>query len=172
MIGGRRGRVALLVLAATGLIAAGCGGDDEGDDSGADTTTALEVSGGEEAAALYEEIADLSDEAQIERVGEAWAEPFAEGDEAMCAYLHPDLAPEACKEAGYLDGSLTNGSELQESFAGTTVEKVDVRGDTAIAEFSNGDQVKLMTDPDGAWKVVETARAASSGSDQIVQPEF
>jgi hypothetical protein len=167
------GRVALVVLAsAAGLIAGGCGGDDEGDDSGEGTTAALEVSGGEEAAALYEEIADLSDEEQIERVGEAWAEPFAKGDEAMCAYLHPDLAPEACKEAGYLEGSLTNGSELQESFAGTTVNSVDVRGDTAIAEFSNDKQVKLMTDPDGAWKVVETARAASSGSDQVVQPAF
>ena len=172
MIGGRRGRIALLVLAATGLISAGCGGDDENEEFGPDTSTAPAVSGGVKAAALYEEIADLSDEEQIARVGEAWAEPFGEENETMCAYLHPDLAPEACKEAHYLDGSLTNGSELQASFAGATVEKVDVRGDTAIAEFSNGNQVKLMTDPDGAWKVVETARAASSGSDEIVQPEF
>ncbi len=164
-------RVALLVLAAAGLIAAGCGGDDDGDDGG-DTTTAGAVAGGEEAAALYEEIADLSDEEQIERVGEAWAEPFANGDETMCAYLHPDLAPADCEQAGYLTGSLTGGSELQSSFAGTTVQKVDIRGNTAIAEFSNGHKVKLMTDPDGGWKVVETVRAASSGSDQVNQPGF
>lgn len=43
------GRVALVVLAAVRLIAVGCGGDDEGDESG-DTTTALAVSGGEEGA--------------------------------------------------------------------------------------------------------------------------
>ena len=169
MIGGR---IALVVLATAGLIAAGCGDDDEGDESGEDTTTTLAVPGGEDAAALYEEIAGLSDEEQIERVGETWAEPFAEGDEAMCAYLHPDLAPEACEEAGYLDGSLTGGNELQSSFAGTTVKNVEIRGDTAIAEFSNGHQVKFRTDPDGAWKVVETARAAYSGSEEVDQPEF
>jgi hypothetical protein len=167
-----RGRVVLVVLAAAGLIAVGCGGDDEGDESGGNNATAVAVPGGEEAAALYEEIADLSDEEQIERVGEAWADPFADGNEAMCGYLHPDLAPEACKEAFYLDGALTNGNELQSSFAGTRVKSADIRGDTAIAEFSNGHRVKFMTDPDGAWKVVETARAVTSGSDEIRQPDF
>ena len=163
-------RVVLVILVAAGLIGTGCGGDDDGDESGNATTNAVAVPGGEEAAALYEDIADLSNEKQIESVGEAWAEPFGNGDEAMCAYLHPDLAPEACKEAGYLDGSLTNGSELQSSFAGTTVKNVEIKGDTALAEFSNGHRVKFMTDPDGAWKVVETASAESSGSDRVVQP--
>jgi hypothetical protein len=167
-----RGRVVLVVLAAAGLIAVGCGGDDEGDESGGNNATAVAVPGGEEAAALYEEIADLSDEEQIERVGAAWADPFADGNEAMCGYLHPDLAPEACEEAFYLDGALTNGNELQSSFAGATVKSADIRGDTAIAEFSNGHRVKFMTDPDGAWKVVETARAVTSGSDEIRQPDF
>ena len=166
-------RAGLAVLLATGLIAAGCGDDDDdGDESGEETATAVAVPGEQEAAALYEEIAGLSDEEQIGRVGEAWADPFADGDEAMCAYLHPDLAPEACAEAGYLDGSLTGGSELQSSFAGSTVERVEIQGDTALAEFSNGNQVKFRTDPDGAWKVVETARAASSGSEEVNQPDF
>lgn len=167
-----RGRVALVMLAAVGLIAAGCGGDDEGDEGGEDTATALTIPGAGDAAALYEEIAGLDDEQQIKRVGEAWADPFAAGNEAMCAYLHPDISPESCKEAHYLEGALTNGSALQESFAGTTVKNVEIRGDTAIATFSNGHQVLLMTDPDGAWKVVETARAESSGSDQVIQPDF
>jgi hypothetical protein len=164
-------RVAMLVLVAAGLIAAGCGGDDEGGESGEDTTS-VAVPGEEAAAALYEEIADLSDEQQIERVGEAWADPFGKADEAMCAYLHPDLAPEACVEAAYLEGALTNGSRLQSTFAGTTVKSVEVRGDTAIAEFSNGHGVKFMTDPDGDWKVLEPAQAPVSQSEPVIQPQF
>ena len=139
----------LLPFAVAALIAAGCGDDDGG--------------GGESTA---------SDEEQVEQVAGAWAEPFGNGDEAMCQYLHPDLAPEACAEAGYLDGSLTQSSELQSSFADATVEGVEIRGDTALVEFSNGHTVKLKTDAEGEWRVIETARAASSGSDEIVQPDF
>ena len=151
-------RIALVVLAAAGLIAAGCGDDDEGDESGADATTALAAPGAEEAAALQDEIADLTDEEQVAAVGEAWAEPFGKGDEAMCGYLHPDLGgPSSCTE--FVKGSLTGSSKLQSSFAGATVENVDVQGDTAVAEFSNGEEVTFRQDPDGAWKVVETPRA-------------
>ena len=145
-----RWRTALLALAAAALIVTGCGDDDGGESAGSSAT----------------------DEEQITQVGNAWAEPFGNGEEAMCEYLHPDLAPEACEEAGYLDGSLTQSSELQSSFADATVESVEVRGDTAIAGFTNGHSIKLMTDPDGEWKVIETARAAFSGSDEIVEPDF
>jgi hypothetical protein len=162
-------RLALIALAATGLIAAGCGDDDEGDGNGDETAT-LAVPGAEEAAALQEEIADLSDEEQVKRVGEAWAEPFAEGDEAMCAYLHPDLGgPTSCSD--YVTGSLTQGIKLQESFAGATVESVEINGETAFAEFSNGHRVEFGQDPDGAWKVVETPRAVRIGAEKVRQPE-
>ena len=162
-------RLALVAFAAVGLIAAGCG-DDDGDESGEDTTTTLAVPGAEEAAALQEEITDLSDEEQIAAVGEAWAEPFGKGDETMCGYLHRDLGagPSTCAE--YLSGSLTQSSKLQASFAGTTVESVEINGETALAEFSNGNRVEFAQDPDGAWKVVQTPRAVQSGSQEVRQP--
>ena len=90
----------------------------------------------------------------------------------MCQYLHPDLAPEACVEAAYLEGALTNGARLQSTFAGATVKDVEIRGDTAIAEFSNGHSVRLRTDPEGEWKIIELPQAPPSGSGQVVQPEF
>ena len=151
-------RLVLAMLAAAGLLAAGCGGDDDGENG--DEAPAVTVSGGDEAASLQQEIADLSDEEQIERVGEAWAEPFAAGNETMCGYLHPDLgAASSC--ATYVQGALTGSSKLQASFAGTTVENVEVGGETAVAAFSNGEEVSFRQDPDGAWKVVETPRAGS-----------
>jgi hypothetical protein len=146
-------RIGLVALVAAGLMTAGCGGDDEGEENGDETAT-LAVPGSEEAAALQEEIAGLSDEQQVERVGEAWAELYAERDETMCGYLHPDLGG-ASSCASYADGALTGSNIIQESFAGTTVESVDVKGETAVAEFSNGERVKFQQDPDGAWKVIQ-----------------
>jgi hypothetical protein len=146
----------LIALAATGLMAAGCGDDEEAENG--DEATAVSVPGAEEAASLQEEIGDLSDEEQIKRVGEAWTEPFAAAEETMCGYLHPDLGAASSCDV-YVQGALTGGSKLQESFAGTTVENVKVTGETAVANFSNGEQVSFGQDPDGAWKVVETPRA-------------
>ena len=161
-------RAALAVLAAAGLLVAACG-DDEGDETGETTTPAAAVPGGEDAAALQEEIADLPDEEQITRVGEEWADLFGKGDEAMCGYLHPDLGgPSSC--ADYTEGSLTQSSELQASFEGATVETVNIDGETALADFSNGNRVGFQRDPDGAWRVVDTPRATASGSDEVVQP--
>ena len=161
-------------LAVAALLIIGCG-DDEGDGSAdatttATTTTAATVPGAEDAAALQEDIADLSDEEQITRVGEEWAGLFGNGDEAMCAYLHPDLGASASC-ANYVAGALTGGSELQASFEGATVESVEIDGgSTALAEFSNGHRVRFAQDPDGAWRVVETPRAASSGSEKVIEP--
>jgi hypothetical protein len=146
-----------LALVITGLVAAGCGDDDEG--GAAAQPTELAVPGAEEAATLQEDVADQSDEEQIEAVGEAWAELFGAEDEAMCGYLHPDLGG-ASSCTSYAQGSLTGSSELQASFAGTTVKSVRVDGDTATAEFSNDEQVTFGRDPDGAWKVVETPRVS------------
>jgi NAD(P)-dependent dehydrogenase (short-subunit alcohol dehydrogenase family) len=160
-------RVGLATLATVGLLVAGCGDDD--DDSGETTTAAAAVPGAEEAAALQADIADLSDDEQITRVGDEWADLFGKGDEAMCGYLHPDLGG-ASSCAGYLTGTLTQSSPLQASFEGATVESLEVDGETAFAEFSTGNRVKFEPDPDGAWKVIETPRATQSGSDEVVQP--
>ena len=47
-----------------------------GDESGEATRPAPPLRGADDAAALQEDITDLSDEEQITRVGEEWAEPF------------------------------------------------------------------------------------------------
>lgn len=146
--------VALLIALITALIAAGCGGDDE--NGNGDTTP--EPAGAEEAAALQEEISGLSDEEQIERVGAAWAEPFAAEDEAMCAYLHPDVAG-GCSV--FVQGALTGSSTIQRSYAGATVTKVTVDGNTASAEFSNGEPVEFSKNPDGEWRITAVRRAGS-----------
>jgi hypothetical protein len=142
------GLVALLLVLATAL-AAGCGDDDE-------ATT--EAPGEGEAAALYDEIGDLPDQEQIEQVGAAWAGPFAAGDEAMCEYLHPDLA--GCFDQ-FLEGALTGSLRVQRSYAGATVNSVEVNGPTAVAEFSNGESVEFSKDPDGDWKITAVRRAGS-----------
>ncbi|HEX5894349.1 MAG TPA: hypothetical protein VFY33_05940 [Solirubrobacterales bacterium] len=142
-----------IIVAAFAIALVGCGGDDDDNGTSAATTTGATAA---EAEALQDEIADLSDEEQIERVGEAWAEPFAAGDEAMCIYLHPDLGAsgrETC--TSYAEGALTRSSILQASFAGTTVERVAVKGQTAVATFSNGEPVEFQQDPAGKWWVVD-----------------
>jgi hypothetical protein len=139
------------ITALVAITLAGCGGDDD------DATSAERPVGGE-AAAVYDEISDLPDEEQIERVGGAWAEPFAKGDEEMCAYLHPDLAP-SCVEAGYLDGALTGSLELQSSYAGARVESVEIEDGSAVTKFSNGEQVEFQLDSNDQWKVTSVSRA-------------
>ena len=142
-----------LVLVAMALVAVGCGGNDD------DEATTEAPGGG--AAALQEEIANLSDKEQIERIGEVWVEPFAAGDEAMCVYLHPDLGAENSETCAlYVDGHLAQSDILQASFAGTTVESVDVKGQTAVARFSNGEPVEFQQDPEGEWWVVDPSKAA------------
>src|SRR5918996_188105 len=110
-------RFALVALAAAGLIAAGCGGDDDGDESGEETAATVAAPGAEEADALQEEVGDLGDEEQVAAVGDEWADRFGNEDETMCGYLHPDLGtgPSTC--ALSVEGSLTQGSTLQASFA-------------------------------------------------------
>jgi hypothetical protein len=147
-----RGGVAVL-MGVVVIAIAGCGDDEDNGATGAATTTDTAAA---EAHALQEEIANLSDEDQIERVGEAWSEPFAEGDEAMCAYLHPDLGG-ASSCTLYLQGQLTQSIKVQESFAGARVESVDVKGQTAVADFSNGERVTIQQDPEGEWKVFDVS---------------
>jgi hypothetical protein len=129
----------------------GCGGDDDDD-----TTAATTTEDAAEAAALYDEIADLPDEEQIEQVGAAWAEPFSEFDEAMCDYLHPDIAPggstsSSCSELA--SGALIGTATGQKSYAGATVKSVEVEGETAVAKFSNGEEVEFQKDPSDEWKI-------------------
>lgn len=130
------------------LALAGCGGDESKDATAEDSRSA-------EATALYEEIADLGDEEQIKRVGAAWAEPFARGDEVMCDYLHPDIA-DGCSQ--FVQGALTGSGVLQKSYAGATVRKVEVNGDTSTAEFSNDELVDFGKDPNDEWKITRTSR--------------
>jgi hypothetical protein len=137
------------------LVGTGCGGDDDDDQA----TT--EAPGAAEAAALQEEVANLSDKEQVERIGEVWVEPFAAGDEAMCAYLHPDLGAEMKATCAiYADGALARSNILQASFAGTSVKSVDVKGRIALATFSNDEPVEFQQDPDGEWWVVDPSADA------------
>jgi ketosteroid isomerase-like protein len=140
--------LACVTIAIALPVGAGCGGDDDDDEA-----TATEQVATGEADALQEEIAELGDEQQIERVGAAWADSFAARDEEMCGYLHPDLAPtpETCLQ--YLEGGLTLSVNLQSSFAGATVTDVKLRGDSATATFSNRQRVNFEKDPDGAWRI-------------------
>jgi hypothetical protein len=142
-----------IIGAAFAIALVGCGGDDDNNGTGAATTTSPAAA---EAEALQDEIADLSDEEQIARIGETWAEPFAAGDEAMCAYLHPDLAADAGETCTlFAEGALARSSILQSSFAGTTVKSVEIKGQTAVATFSNRKPVEFQQDPEGKWWVVD-----------------
>lgn len=138
-MGRARWLLVALVLVAVALAGAGCGGDDD------DEAT----------------IANLSDKEQIERIGQAWVEPFAAGEEAMCVYLHPDLGAEVSETCSfYTEGQLAQSRTLQASFAGATVESVDVKGQTAVARFSNGESVEFQQGPEGEWWVVDPSKAA------------
>jgi hypothetical protein len=137
---------AVVVLSGFGLVA--CGGDDDDDE----TTTG--VPGAAQAAALQDEIAGLSDEEQITRVGAAWADPFAAGDQEACAYFHPDIVPAVASCLPILEGAFTRSLRRQESFKGATVVDVTVKGETASAVFSNGEPVEFQKDPEGAWKII------------------
>jgi hypothetical protein len=151
--------VAFAVVLTVGLIGLGCGGDDD-DGNGGDATT---FTGAEEAAALQEEIAGLSDEEQIKRVGAAWADPFAAADEEACPYMHPDVAPapEAC--AILLSSDFTGSVRVRGSYAGATVADVTVEGETARAEFTNGELVEFRKDPEGEWKVSSARDVGAEG---------
>jgi hypothetical protein len=137
------------IISLVAIALAGCGGDD-------DDATTVEDRPASEAAALYEEISDLPDEEQIERVGAAWARPFAKGDERMCEYLHPDIAG-GCSQ--YVESALTGSSRIQRSYARARVENVEINGRSAVTEFSNGEQVEFEKDPNDEWKIVRTSRA-------------
>jgi hypothetical protein len=142
----------VVVVLAVALIGLGCGGNNGDDGNGGDATT---FAGAEEEAALQEEIEDLSDEEQIKRVGDAWADPFAAGDQSMCPYLHPDIAPSPASCLMFQEGALTGSVRVQRRFEGATVTDVTVMGETATTRFSNGEPVEFQKDPDGDWKIVE-----------------
>jgi hypothetical protein len=137
------------IVSVVAIALAGCGGDGEEDKTPPENRVT------EGAAAVYAEIGDLTDKQQIERVGAAWAELFAGGDEAMCDYLHPDIAG-GCSQ--YVQGALTGSSRIQRSYAGTSVAKVEINGRTAVTRFTNGERVDFEQDPNDQWKIVRTSR--------------
>lgn len=147
--------LACVLALGAALIPSGCGDDDDSGSSEADATA---VPGAAEAAELQGEIENFSDEQQIKRVGTAWAEPFAAGDEAMCGYMHPDVVPAAESCPQFAEGALTGGLSLQGSYAGAKVTDVTVSGDTAKATFSNGEPVEFAKDDEGAWKIASVRR--------------
>jgi hypothetical protein len=138
------------VIIALAIALAGCGGDD---DDGARSPQDRRL---EDAAAVYEEIRDLTDKQQIERVGAAWAATYSRKDEAMCDYLHPDIAG-GCSEL--VQGALSGSSRIQRSFAGTSVVRAESKRRRAVAEFSNGERVDFAKDADDRWTIVRTDRA-------------
>jgi hypothetical protein len=127
------------------LALAACGGDDE--TTPAATTTTSGATGATGEAAVQEAVQGLSDEQQIKRVGAAWAEPYSQGDKAMCEYLHFDIEAACSIYTG------PNPSEATKSFEGAKVESVEVNGKKAIAQFSNGEAVEFTKDPNDEWEV-------------------
>jgi hypothetical protein len=136
------------IISVVAIALGGCGGDD-------DTEPAADQRL-EDAAAVYAEIRGLTAEQQIQRVGAAWAHLFSRADEAMCEYLHPDVAGR-CSE--YVQSGLTGSPRVQRSYAGTSVSSVEINGQTAVARFSNGEQVAFEQGPGDRWMVVRTSRA-------------
>ena len=101
---------------------------------------------------------DESDENAQDQPTEV-AVPGAEEAAAFQADIG-DLGDEEQVTAVGVQGALTGSSKLQASFGRATIDTVNVDGDTATAEFSNGEQVTFARDPDGVWKISETPRAS------------
>jgi hypothetical protein len=133
------------IISAVAIALAGCGGDDD-----AKPTRDPRL---DDAAVVYAEIRDLTDKQQIERVGAAWADAFSKDYEAMCEYLHPDVAG-GCRE--YLESA---SARLRRSYAGKSVTGVEIDGRSAVASFSNGERVDFEQDSRDRWMVVGTSRA-------------
>jgi hypothetical protein len=133
------------IITVVAIALAGCGGDDD-----AKPTHDPRL---DDAAVVYAEIRDLTNKQQIERVGAAWADAFSRGYEAMCEYLHPDVAG-GCSE--YLEST---SARLRRSYAETSVTGVEINGRSAVASFSNGERVDFEQDPRDRWMVVGTSRA-------------
>jgi hypothetical protein len=54
-------------------------------------------------------------------------------------------------------GLFLGGNVPQAAFAGATVEGVAVKGQTAVARFSNGELVEFQQDPENKWWVLNPA---------------
>jgi hypothetical protein len=107
------------------VLAVGCGEDET-----AQTTTT--------------EAAELSDEEQIEQVGSEWAPLFARDAPAACWDM---LGQPLCEKYFGTVGEPAEArrpSGFQKSFADATVERVEIKGDRAGAEFSNGEIVEFV----------------------------
>jgi hypothetical protein len=128
-------RVTTAVLAAvTALaLAVGCGDDDET----AQTTTTTEA-------------VKLGVEEQIEQVGNEWAPLFARDVTAACRYMFGQpLCEEFWGKPGGEPAEVRRPSEFQESFADATVERVEIKGHKAGAEFSSGELVEFIQETEG-----------------------
>lgn len=136
-------RVAIAVLAAViALVLAACGGDET-------TTTTVEA-------------LNLSEKEEIEQVGYEWAPLFANDDVAACDYM---FAQPVCEKfygpVGGEPAEVGSPSGFQESFADATVERVEIKGHKAEAEFSNGEPVVFIQETDqprdflGDWFILK-----------------
>ena len=116
----------LLVLATVALTVAACGSDDEAPPPA--------FSGAEE---------------QIAQVGNDWAPAFAEDVSAACGSMY---GQPLCEEYfGKVGGppEVDRPSEFQKSFADATVERVEIDGHKAGAEFSNDELVEFIQETHG-----------------------
>ena len=159
-------RVATAVVAAVvALVLAGCGDDEES----ATTEAAPAVT-----SPRPSEIRG-SPEQKIEQTGEAWAPLFARDGVAACRYM---FAQPVCEEFFGRDGEppeVGDPSGFQESFANATVERVEVEGHKAGAEFSNGELVEFIQETDeprslvGAWFILDVG--GNAGKKYFEPPE-
>jgi hypothetical protein len=134
--------VAIPVLAAViALVLARCGGDE--------TTTTIEA-------------LNLSEKDEIEQVGNEWAPLFAQDDSGACDYM---FAQPVCEKfygpVGGEPAEVGRPSGFQESFVDARVERVEIKGHKAEAEFSNGEPVEFIQETDqprdslGDWFILE-----------------
>jgi hypothetical protein len=134
--------VAIPVCAAViALVLAGCGGDE--------TTTTIEA-------------LNVSEKEEIEQVGNEWAPLFGNDDSAACDYM---FAQPVCEkyfgEPGGEAPEVGRPSGFQESFANSTVERVEIKGHKAEAEFSSGEPVEFIQETDeppdllGDWFILK-----------------
>ena len=93
-------------------------------------------------------------EQQIERTGSRWARLFAAGRSCNRLMHQPACERVFCMRPGgaAIQNCTPVSSEVQRSFAGAVVADIVIRGEWAVARFSNGETVRFREkDPGRSW---------------------